>query len=122
MNNIYDTAYQLEKDLRQQPAFLTLTESYNKIKADEEAWALFQEFAQMQQEMQMKQMNGEGFEDDYIQRAQDVAGRATSNELISQMMTAEQQLSAVIQDINNIIMKPLQELYAPDSLNEAGDQ
>lgn len=122
VNNIYDSAYQLEKDLRELPAFTTLTETYNKVKEDPEAWALFQEFASVQQEMQMKQMSGEEFSEDYVQRAQDVANRATTNEEIAAMMNAEQQLSMVIQDINNIIMKPLQELYAPAQESEAGDQ
>lgn len=118
MNNIYDIAYDLEKALREQPAFTDLKVSYEAVRADAEASALFTEFTSVQQEIQAKQMSGEGLSDEYIQQAQDVAGRATTNDLIQKMMTAEQQLSMVIEDINKIIIKPLQEMYETNSPTE----
>lgn len=121
MNNIYDIAYDLEKNLREQPAFQSLTVAYEEVKANEEASALFDQFTQMQQELQMKQMSGEGLSDEYIEQAQDIAGRASTNELIQKMMNAEQQLSMIIEDVNKIIMKPLQELYAPVTMDDVED-
>ncbi|MDE1548373.1 YlbF family regulator [Jeotgalibaca caeni] len=112
MKNIYDIAYDLEKALREQPAFITLTEAYQKIQENEEASQLFSEFSGLQQELQMKQMSGQEISDEDIAHAQEVAGRASQDELIQQMMSAEQQLSVVIEDINKIIIKPLQEMYA----------
>lgn len=115
MKNIYDIAYDLEKTLREEPAFLELKKAYEAVKTDEEASALFTEFTSMQQEIQAKQMSGEDLTDEYIAQAQDVAGRATTNEWIQKMMTSEQQLSVLIEDINKIIIKPLQEMYAQDT-------
>ncbi len=112
MTNIYDIAYDLEKTLRDEPAFLELKKAYEEVQADEEASTLFTEFTAMQQEIQAKQMSGEGLTDEYIEKAQDIAGRATTNEFIQKMMTTEQQLSTLIEDINKIIVKPLQEMYA----------
>lgn len=111
MNNIYDIAYELEKSLREQPAFHALKEAYTAVQSNEEARALFAEFTGIQQQIQMKQMSGEGLDDAFIQQAQEIAGRAGQNEMIKQMMTAEQQLSTVIEDINKIIVRPLQEMY-----------
>ncbi len=120
MKNIYDIAYELESALREQPAFAELTESYKAVTKDEEAAQLFADFTRVQQEIQMKQMSGEGLTDEFIQEAQDIAGRASTNELIKGMMTAEQQLSVVIEDINKIIVRPLQDMYAENApQNEA---
>ncbi|UJF15196.1 YlbF family regulator [Jeotgalibaca sp. MA1X17-3] len=115
MSNIYDLAYELEKGLRTQPSFLELTSAYEEVKGNEEAYALFQEFTAMQQELQMKQMSGEGLSEEYIEQAQEIAGRASTNEMIQKMMTAEQQLGTVIEDVNKIIMKPLQDLYTTET-------
>lgn len=117
MKNIYDIAYELEKSLREQPAFEALTESYTAVQADEESRTLFGEFTGIQQQIQMKQMSGEGLDDAFIQQAQEIAGRAGENEMIQKMMTAEQQLGTVIEDINKIIVRPLQEMYtqAPET-------
>ena len=112
MKNIYDIAYELESSLREQPAFQALTESYAAVQADEESRSLFGEFTGIQQQIQMKQMSGEGLDEEFIQQAQEVAGRAGENEIIQKMMTAEQQLGTVIEDINKIIVRPLQEMYA----------
>ncbi|WP_062532482.1 YlbF family regulator [Jeotgalibaca dankookensis] len=111
MKNIYDIAYDLEKELRQQPSFEELKEAFIAVQKDPEAKALFAEFTGMQQEIQMMQMTGQPLEEDYIENAQEIAGRASENELIKGMMTAEQQLSTVIEDINKIIVRPLQEMY-----------
>lgn len=118
MKNIYDIAYDLEKALREQPAFLSLKEAYEAVQSDEEAKNLFAEFTQVQQELQMKQMSGEGLSEEYIEKAQEIAGRASTNERIQNMMTAEQQLSVVIEDINKIIVKPLQDMYADSESTE----
>ena len=112
MNNIYDIAYDLEKALREQPAFKDLQTAFAQVQNDEEAAALFAEFTGIQQELQMKQMTGEEVSEEYIEKAQDIAGRASTNALIQKMMTSEQQLSVVIEDINKIIIKPLQDMYA----------
>ncbi|WP_227872502.1 YlbF family regulator [Jeotgalibaca ciconiae] len=118
MKNIYDIAYELESALREQPAFAQLTESYEAVTKDEEAAQLFGEFTRVQQEIQMKQMSGEGLTEEYIEEAQEIAGRASTNELIKSMMTAEQQLSVVIEDINKIIVRPLQEMYSAGAPTE----
>lgn len=118
MNNIYDVAYELEKNLREQPSFQDLKAAYEEVKENEEAYTLFQEFTAMQQELQMKQMSGEGLSEEYIEQAQEVAGRASTNEYIQKMMNAEQQLGTVIEDINKIIMQPLQDLYSSEDSSE----
>lgn len=110
-NNIYDTANQLEKDIRNLPAFAQLKEAFKAIQADEASSALFDEFKQTSQELQMKQMSGEQPGEEEMEALQALFAKVTENESIKSLMDSEQQLSQVMEDVNRIITKPLQEIY-----------
>lgn len=110
-NNIYDTANQLERDLRQLPAFAQLKAAFAAIEADEASKLLFEEFKQKSQEYQMKQMMGQAPSEEEMAALQELSERVSANEAIRQLMEGEQQLSQVMADINRIITKPLEELY-----------
>lgn len=111
MSNIYDTANQLERDLRALPAFQNLKEAFAEIKADEEASRLFDEFKAAMQSFQMKQMTGQQPEQEEIEQMQALSAKVAENESIKKLMESEQQLSQIIEDMNRIITKPLQDLY-----------
>lgn len=111
MNNIYDTANQLEREIRQLPEFKALTEAYGEVKADEEAYQIFKAFQDLQMKLQDKSMKGEEFSEDDAKEAQDMAQKVQSKEVINKMLEKEQTLSLVINDLNRIIMTPLHELY-----------
>ena len=110
-NNVYDTANQLERDLRSLPAFIQLKEAFASIKADEEANALFEEFKTASQTYQMKQMTSQAPNEAEIEQLQALSAKVSENDMIKQLMQHEQQLSRVMEDINRIITAPLQELY-----------
>ena len=107
MSNLYDTANQLERELRQSEEFAAVKVAFEAVQQSEEAKALFEEFRDMNVKFQQKQMNGE--EDmDY---ANDLYQKASSNEAIQTLMQAEQRLNVMMQDINRILTTSLQELY-----------
>lgn len=110
MSNIYDTANQLERDLREAQEFLAVKESFEAMVNDEVAKALYDEFRAMNVGLQQKQMSGQEVTEE-MQKAQELYQTAIANEKIQTLMQAEQRLNVVIQDINNIITKSLQELY-----------
>lgn len=110
-NNIYDTANQLEKDLRETDAYVALKVAYDAVKANPEANEMFQEFQGIQVKLQQKQMSGEEILEEEIKEAQEMAMKTGENETIKNLMEAEQKLSLLIDDINRIIMSPIQELY-----------
>lgn len=110
-NNIYDTANQLERDLRELPAFKSLKEAYQAIQNDEEAKALFEEFRQVQLDLQKKHLEGQDIHPEDIQKAQEVGQKASGNAYVKDLMAAEQQLSQVLEDINRLITKPIQDIY-----------
>ena len=112
MSNIYDTANQLERDLRELQEFKTVKESFEAIYADETAKALFDEFRTVNIELQQKQFSGQEITEDDIQKAQELGQKVSENEHIKELMEAEQRLNTIMQDINRIITNPLQELYS----------
>lgn len=112
MSNIYDTANQLERDLRELQEFKTVKESFEAIYADETARALFDEFRTVNIELQQKQFSGQEITEEDIQKAQELEQKVSENEHIKALMEAEQRLNTIMQDINRIITNPLQELYS----------
>lgn len=44
MSNIYDSANQIEREIRELPEFKALKEAYEKVQANEEAHKLFKDF------------------------------------------------------------------------------
>lgn len=110
-NNIYDTANQLERDIRNLPVFKDLQEAYTAVQSNEASKELFNQFRDTSQELQMKQMQNQVVGEEEVAALQDLFMKVTTDEAISKLMSSEQQLSQVIEDINKVIVKPLNELY-----------
>ena len=111
MTNVYDQANALESALRQSDEFLQMQELYKKVNEDETSKKLFDEFRELQMTLQQKQMQGEELLEDDIQKAQSSAQEIENDENIKGLMEAEQKMSPLIQDLNRVIMKPIEELY-----------
>lgn len=111
MNNIYDTANQLEREIRTMPEFKALQEAFDEVKADEEAYTLFKNFQALQTELQQKPMKGEEFTEEDAKNAQEMAEKVQSKEVINELMNKEQAFSMIMNDLNKIIMTPVRDLY-----------
>ena len=109
--NIYDTANQLERDLRETEAYVALKAAYEAVKANPESNDMFKEFQGIQIKLQQKQMSGEQITEEEIAEAQNLAQTSGENDVIKGLMEAEQRLSTLIEDLNRIIMKPVQDVY-----------
>lgn len=110
-NNVYDVANDLEKALRESDDFVSLKKLYDEVNADEAASKMFENFRNIQLNLQQKQMSGEEITQEEIDHAQKSVQLVQQHEKISQLMAAEQRLSVVVTELNKIIMKPLEELY-----------
>lgn len=110
-NNIYDTANQLERDLRALPAFKELEASLQAIQANEDSKKLFDEFRNLSMTLQEKQMQGEEPSEEQIAELQAMSLKVSADENINRLMSSEQQVGQVINDINSIVTKPINELY-----------
>lgn len=109
--NIYDSANQMEKDLRETQEFTALKTSYEAMKSDKETFDLFKEFQALQLTMQEKQYQGQQPTEDEIKNAQDMAAKVTKIDSIKDLMQKEQAVDKLLSDVNNVITKPIQELY-----------
>ncbi|AQY51898.1 hypothetical protein PWEIH_03021 [Listeria weihenstephanensis FSL R9-0317] len=109
--NIYDIANDLEKGIRETEQFTNLKQAYADVNADPEAKVKFDRFREVQVTIQEKQMSGQEIDEETIDLAQEVAEEVQNNKAIVQLMEREQAMSLIINDLNRIIMTPLQELY-----------
>lgn len=109
--NIYDTANQLERELRETDQYVNLKAAFEKVRGDEEASGLFNEFRQVQQTLQQKQMTGQEITEEEAQNAQEISGKIGQNEIIGELLEAEKAVGQMIDDINQVVLKPVQELY-----------
>lgn len=113
MTNVHDHAYGLEKAIRESNEFKALKEAYEKVMNDASAKEMFESFRDTQIEIQEKQMQGQEITQEEVEKAQAVVEQVQQHEDISALMEKEQQLNVVINDISQIITKPLEELYGP---------
>ena len=109
--NIYDDLNRLEATFRKTTEFSEVQQAVEVVKADEDALALFKNFRKIQMDLQEKQMAGEEVEADELEYAQKTAQLAQSNEKIMAMLEAEMKLSGLIEEVNRVLMKPVQEIY-----------
>lgn len=109
--NLYDAAYALEKAIRQSDEYKQLQQMYNEVNADPAAKNMFDNFRQIQMNLQQKQMMGQDISEQEVQQAQATVALVQQNKKISQLMQAEQRMSMIIGELNQLIMKPLEELY-----------
>ncbi|WP_377891459.1 YlbF family regulator [Alkalihalobacillus sp. R86527] len=109
--NLYDVANELESAMREHEDYTKLKELYDQVNQDEVAKKLFDNFRNMQMELQQKQMTGQQITEEEAQTAQQQVELVQQHEVISQLMQQEQRMSQVIQDINKIVTKPLEDLY-----------
>jgi cell fate (sporulation/competence/biofilm development) regulator YlbF (YheA/YmcA/DUF963 family) len=109
--NVHDAAYNLETALRDSDDFKELQSLYDQVNADESVKNMFDNFRNLQVELQQKQMQGQQITEEEAQKAQQTFELVQQNEVISKLMNAEQRVSQMIQDINKIVTKPLEELY-----------
>lgn len=109
--NIYDAANQLERDLRKTDQYKKLEEAFETLQKDDEAKALFNQFRLTQQTLQQKQMTGQEIGEDEAKQAQELSQKVGNNDVLSELIQAEQELGQMIEEINQIALKPIQELY-----------
>lgn len=110
--NLYDHANQLEQALRESDEYQAIQNAYAKVKENQKSKDLFDEFRETQLSFQQKQMQGEEIGEEELQKAQEQAQKIENDSNISELMAAEQNMSQVFQEINQIIVKPLDEIYA----------
>ncbi len=109
--NLHDAAFTLEKAIRQSDEYKHLQQMYTVVNADPVAKNMFDNFRQIQMNLQQRQMMGQEISEQEVQQAQATVAVVQQNEKIARLMQAEQRMSMIIGELNQVIMKPLEELY-----------
>lgn len=109
--NIYDTANELEQQMSQTQEFQALKQAFDALKADQATFDLFKKFQQSQAQAQQKQMKGEKLSDDEIKNVQDLAKQVSQKDAVRALMDKEKQMDNMLQQLNDTITKPIQDLY-----------
>lgn len=109
--NIYDDMNKLESTLRKTDEYTAVKTAMADVQADEEASTLFKSFREIQMNLQQKQMAGEEIAGEELEHAQKTAQLAQENPKIMAMLEAEMKLSSLIEEINRVVLKPVQDLY-----------
>lgn len=109
--NLFDAANELEKMIRQSDEYKQLKKMYDEVNADASARAMFENFRRVQMQLQQKQMTGQQISQEEVTQAQKTVALVQQNAKISQLMEAEQRMGMLIGQLNQVIMKPLEELY-----------
>ncbi|NVY96873.1 YlbF family regulator [Lactobacillus sp. DCY120] len=109
--NVYDTANQLEQDLRQTEEVLGLQAAFAQLKADPMAFGLFQQLQQLQDKLQTQQANNEELDNDTIQQLQTLSQQLSKYDVVQKLMEAERKVNGMMEQLNQIISKPIADIY-----------
>lgn len=111
MSKVQESAHILENAIRDSEEFNELKTAFNAVMNDPEAKEMFDNFRNIQLDLQEKQMQGQDITEEEIQEAQKVVELVQQHENISKLMQAEQTLNELINEVSRIITMPLEELY-----------
>lgn len=111
MSEVHDSAHVLEKSIRDSKEFKDLKTAFDSVMNDPEAKEMFDNFRNVQLDLQEKQIQGLEISEEEIEEARKVVELVQQHENISKLMEAEQTLNEIINDVSRIITLPLEELY-----------
>jgi cell fate (sporulation/competence/biofilm development) regulator YlbF (YheA/YmcA/DUF963 family) len=109
--NIYDTANQLERELRFLPEYIDLKETFAKIKEDSKAFELFEEFKNMQKNLEQKMMKGEMPTSEEQTKMQKISEKFDKNKIFSVMFQKERAFGLIVEDVIKLLQAPMRDLY-----------
>lgn len=111
MSKINESAHGLENAIRESKEFIELKTAFDTVMNDPESKEMFDNFRNIQLDLQEKQIQGLDITEEEIEEAQKIVGQVQQHEDISKLMNAEQVLNEVINEVSRIITTPLEELY-----------
>lgn len=110
--SVYDNAHEIEKELRKTPEFIALGEAFDKLKEDPKAYKTFRKFQKLQLELGQKQMQGQDLTEEDFGKMDKINSRMQKSPVIRELMTKDQAMATIINEVSGIITQPIQELYA----------
>lgn len=110
MSNIYDSANELSRGLRELPEYKAVKEAKDAIQADAEANKIFEDYIAFQQEIQFMAQTGQTLDASFQGKMDSISKQIEGNDLVSSFFNKQQQLSIYLSDIERIVFEPISEL------------
>lgn len=106
-----ELAQQLQAAMLEGDAFKDLQTAYQALKDEAETYELFTGFQELQMTLQREQMQGKQPSKEDLEKAQAMAEKMSQNETITNLMKQERELDKLLSEINNVVTKPITDLY-----------
>ena len=110
MSNIYDSANELSRGLRELPEYKAVKEARDAIQADAEARKIFADYIAFQHEIQVMAQTGQMPDASFQETMESFGKQIQGNALLSVFFAKQQQLSIYLSDIEKIVFEPISEL------------
>ena len=110
MSNIYDSANELSRGLRELPEYKAVKVAKDAIQADEQASKIFADYLAFQKEIQVMAQTGQMPDVSFQEKMQSFSKQIQENALLSDFFAKQQQLSIYLSDIEKIVFEPVSEL------------
>ncbi|MBP2058263.1 cell fate (sporulation/competence/biofilm development) regulator YlbF (YheA/YmcA/DUF963 family) [Lactobacillus colini] len=111
MVNIYDTANQLANDLKQIDQYKALEASIASMKQDSASMDLYHRMDELQGKIMSAQQSGQPLSEELKKEYQQINEEVEANEYLKDMITKEQAVFQVINEVQQAFTKPLTDLY-----------
>ena len=111
MVNIYDTANDLSRQLKETQEYQNLKKAFDDLKAEKDTFETFKKFQQMQANAQQKQMAGQELTNDEMSHAREVADKVSKIASIKTLMEKERDVNTLLSNLNQTITKPIESIY-----------
>ena len=102
MSNIYDSANELSRGLRELPEYKAVKEARDAIQADAEASKIFADYIAFQHEIQIMAQTGQIPDASFQEKMESFGKQIQGNSLLSEFFAKQQQLSIYLSDIEKI--------------------
>lgn len=113
--NIYDKAHELAAALKDSREVTEITAAMKLVDADPESKQMLDNFRTRQTEVQQRMMSGDMPSQEEMEQMEKLFEVLSLNLNIRRLFDAEQKLSVIIQDVNQIITDSLQHLYGGEA-------
>ena len=111
MVNIYDKANEFERALRESDEYKASLAASEELYADEEANALYTEFVSKQKDLMESAQAGNEPTEEELSVFEEIQQKLLENAKFLEFVQTQQKLQFLIEDLNKVMYKPLDELF-----------
>jgi cell fate (sporulation/competence/biofilm development) regulator YlbF (YheA/YmcA/DUF963 family) len=109
--NVYDTAYNLAKAIRESTEYREMEAALGAVNAEAESRGMMEDFRSRQTALQELLMKGEEMPPEEMEKMQQLYETIGRNPNVSRLFEAERRIAVLTEDVQRIIAEPLATLY-----------